>query len=275
MSFRIVSDSINKIYTDYIAPKAPEAEGSVLRSFYEDALQDAAAKGLGSIAFRACEEDLAGMKEFAPKLFTEFLEENEMEILFVVEKKEEEEDSGEEGLPPEDDLLRDEALPPEESLVFSSTTTGRAERPASKKRHAFSAMAARICEDGAFEEMSLDEPFQSLHADSFGKHLQQLINKMGLKNSEVYAAANISKQYFSKLLNDQVSPSKEKMLALAVGLRLNLDEATDLLRFAGYAFSPISQVDNIVEYFIRKRIYNVIEIDITLFERGLKPLTSA
>ena len=33
----------------------------------------------------------------------------------------------------------------------------------------------------------------------------KLINKKGLKNSEVYATANISKQYFSKLLKGQVS----------------------------------------------------------------------
>ena len=43
----------------------------------------------------------------------------------------------------------------------------------------------------------------------------------------MYAAANISKQYFSKLLKGQVKPSKDKMLALAVGLRLNMDETAD------------------------------------------------
>ena len=69
---------------------------------------------------------------------------------------------------------------------------------------------------------SLEEALKEIYTDSFEKHLQQLINKKGLKNSEVYATANISKQYFSKLLKGQVKPSKEKMLALAVGLRLNL-----------------------------------------------------
>ena len=107
----------------------------------------------------------------------------------------------------------------------------------------------------------------------FEKHLQQYINKKGLKNSEVYATANISKQYFSKLLKGQVKPSKEKVLALAVGLHLNLDETVDFLRLAGYALSPISQTDVIVEYFIKYEDYSVMKIDIVLFDYGLDPLS--
>lgn len=86
-------------------------------------------------------------------------------------------------------------------------------------------------------------------------------------------AANISKQYFSKLLKGQVKPSKEKVLALAVGLRLNLDEAEDFLRLAGYAFSPISQTDAVVVFFLKKKEYNVSMIDIVLFDYGLDTLS--
>lgn len=120
----------------------------------------------------------------------------------------------------------------------------------------------------------LEDIIKSIYKDSFAKYLQQLINKKGLKNSEVYATANISKQYFSKLLNGNIKPSKEKMLALAVGLKLNSDEMTDFLRFAGYAISPISQTDMVVEYFIRHKDYNVIKIDIVLYDLGLEPLSS-
>jgi transcriptional regulator with XRE-family HTH domain len=120
---------------------------------------------------------------------------------------------------------------------------------------------------------SLDDVLKGIYTDSFEKHLQKIINKKGLKNSEVYAAANISKQYFSKLLKGQVTPSKEKMLALAVGLRLNLDETVDFLRIAGYALSPISQTDAVVEYFIELEDDNVLKIDIVLFDYGLDPLS--
>jgi O-acetyl-ADP-ribose deacetylase (regulator of RNase III)/transcriptional regulator with XRE-family HTH domain len=124
------------------------------------------------------------------------------------------------------------------------------------------------------EPQSLDDALKEMYTDSFEKHLQQLINKKGLKNSEVYTTANISKQYFSKLLKGQVKPSKEKMLALAVGLRLNLDETVDFLGLAGYALSPISQTDIVVRYFISRGDYSVIKIDIALFDYGLDPLSN-
>ena len=120
---------------------------------------------------------------------------------------------------------------------------------------------------------SLDDVLKGIYTDSFEKHLQKLINKKGLKNSEVYAAANINKQYFSKLLKGQVKPSKEKVLALAVGLRLNMDEAVDFLKIAGYAISPISQTDAVVKYFIEHEQYSVIKIDMVLFDYGLAPLS--
>jgi transcriptional regulator with XRE-family HTH domain len=121
--------------------------------------------------------------------------------------------------------------------------------------------------------VSLEDELKKIYTDSFAKHLQQIINKKGLKNSEVYATANINKQYFSKLLKGQVNPSKEKVLALAVGLRLNLDETVDFLKLAGYALSPISQTDTIVAHFIRNKKYNVIEINLFLFDMGLDGLT--
>ncbi|WP_026529262.1 macro domain-containing protein [Butyrivibrio sp. VCD2006] len=127
---------------------------------------------------------------------------------------------------------------------------------------------------GAAEKtQSLDDALKEMYTDSFEKHLQQLINKKGLKNSQIYSAANISKQYFSKLLKGQVKPSKEKVLSLAVGLRLNLDETVDFLRLAGYALSPISQTDVVVKYFITHKDYNVMKIDVTLFDYGLDPLS--
>ena len=125
----------------------------------------------------------------------------------------------------------------------------------------------------ALKSESLDDVLKDIYTDSFEKHLQQLINKKGLKNSEVYAAANINKQYFSKLLKGKVKPSKEKVLALAVGLHLNMDETVDFLGLAGYAISPISQTDAVVRYFIEHENYNVIKIDMVLFDYGLDPLS--
>ena len=110
---------------------------------------------------------------------------------------------------------------------------------------------------------SLEESLKKIHKYSFAGYLQQLINKKGMKNSEVYATANITKQYFSKLINGKVNPSKEKVIALAIGLHLNMDETKDILKIAGYAFSPFSQTDTVVKYFINNKDYNVIKLEIS------------
>lgn len=121
---------------------------------------------------------------------------------------------------------------------------------------------------------SLEESLKKIHNYSFAGYLQQLINKKGMKNSEVYATANITKQYFSKLINGKVNPSKEKVIALAIGLHLNMDETKDILKVAGYAFSPYSQTDIVVKYFINNEDYNVIKLDILLYDFGLDPISS-
>lgn len=121
---------------------------------------------------------------------------------------------------------------------------------------------------------SLEESLKKIHKYSFAGYLQQLINKKGMKNSEVYATANITKQYFSKLINGKVKPSKEKVIALAIGLHLNMDETKDILKIAGYALSPYSQTDTVVKYFINNKDYNVIKLDILLYDFGLDPISS-
>lgn len=118
------------------------------------------------------------------------------------------------------------------------------------------------------------EYYMQQDVGSFGEYLQQMINKKGMKNSEVYTAANLTKQYFSKIINGKVTPSKNKILSLAVALHLNMDETIDFLRMSGYAFTPFSKVDRVFEYFIRKEEYNIFKIDIVLFDAGLPTLSN-
>ena len=96
---------------------------------------------------------------------------------------------------------------------------------------------------------SLEESLKKIHKYSFAGYLQQLIN-------------------------GKVNPSKEKVIALAIGLHLNMDETKDILKVAGYAFSPYSQTDIVVKYFINNKDYNVIKLDILLYDFGLDPISS-
>ena len=114
--------------------------------------------------------------------------------------------------------------------------------------------------------LSLDEFIKEKDA-GFTETLLALIKKKGLKNSAVYKKANISKQHFSKLINDpEAKPSKPTAIALALALELDLDGTKDLIGRAGYALTNSSTFDLIIRYFIEHKQYNVIEINIALYE---------
>ena len=101
----------------------------------------------------------------------------------------------------------------------------------------------------------------------FTETLLKLIDKTGKKDSEIYKKACLSKQHFSKIRNNpDYKPTKQTAIALALALELDLEQTKDLIGRAGYALSNSSKFDLIIRYFIEQKNYNVVEINIVLYE---------
>ena len=124
-------------------------------------------------------------------------------------------------------------------------------------------MAAMSC---AASSMSLAERVSHI-SDTWQEMLLNLIDEKGYTDAEVYKKANIDRKLFSKIRsNPAYQPKKITAVALALALELNLDETRDFIARAGFAFSPSSVFDLIIEYFISNNVYDIYQINIALFE---------
>lgn len=251
-------------------------EPETLRAAYDMCLDLAVKHNCQSIAFPLLASGNHGFPktrslEIAVEAFSAFLMEHDMQIYLVV--------FGRESVQLSEKLVHDVRCYIDENYVtaYEEETYGgnherirreryRRQRIEEMQEACMVAPCAPMPCEKASIGLSLDDFLKEKDA-GFTETLRSLIQKKGLKNSTVYKKANISKQHFSKIINDpNAKPSKQTAIALALALELNLEETRDLIGRAGYALTNSSTFDLIIRYFIEHEQYNVIEINIALYE---------
>ena len=230
-------------------------EGKLLRSCYDSALALAKQKGAASIAFPLIASGNYGFPkdkalQIAIAAFSEFLLENEMQIYLVV-------------FDDQSFRLSEKLFDGVKSYVDANYVQQMYSAPAYRDRDVWE---TRVACSEAPKAASLPDFLKQADA-GFTETLLKLIDKKGKKDSEIYKKANLSKQHFSKIRNNpDYKPTKQTAIALALALELDLEATKDLIGRAGYALSNSSKFDLIIRYFIEQGNYNVVEINMALYE---------
>ena len=113
---------------------------------------------------------------------------------------------------------------------------------------------------------SLVEMLEQLD-DSFTVTLLKLIDAKGMTDVECYKKANVSKQTWYKIMNEEnYKPSKNTVLSFAIALELSLEETDHLLATVGFTLSNSSKFDVIIEYFLINQVYDIFTINEVLFQ---------
>ena len=275
----------------YRADNPAESE-RLLRSAYTKSLQLAVDNNCASIAFPLISSGIFGYPKaealsVATSAIREFLNDHELEVYLVVFDKKafvlseamlsevqsyiDENYVGHHTaarrrlLNVEEKALRDAARDYEcgtvrmEDFIQSSKEAPQAKKKKPTKIEPQLIVANEALSPKGAGQFEPDEPFNA--------YLLKLIASLGKKDSDVYNKANLDRKLFSKIRTGKhYMPSKRTVLALAIGMELNLEETEKLLKRAGFAFSPSLKFDLIVKYFIENRKYDIYEINECLFE---------
>ena len=130
------------------------------------------------------------------------------------------------------------------------------------------------------KELGLFPEFQTFYNENkeymitsdLAQLLEELLQQKGLKKSQVIKNAELSEIYGYQIFSGVRIPERNKLLCLAVSMKLNIEEVQQLLKCAGYAPLYVKiPFDSIILFGFCKEL-SVIEINELLYEYGLETL---
>lgn len=264
-------------------------EFDTLESCYRKSLQEAVELKCESIAFPLISTGVYGFPkdkalQIAVSVFSEFLTENEMQIILVVFDKKSFQLSGQ-IVGEIDSYIDANYIRESHKKEYPIESRGRARSRHILEEELYEQMfrSEDAEESYTFDEesdadvrltepcmlsadMSLEDQLANMGA-SFHEKLFDLIAAAGIDNKDVWKNANLDRKHFSKIQCDEhYHPKKKTVMALCIALHLDLEQSKDLMARADWAFSPSSKFDLIVQKAIIDKQYDIMQLNVTLFQ---------
>ena len=130
------------------------------------------------------------------------------------------------------------------------------------------------------KQLQLSPDFQSFYQEnrdymvdkSLAQLLEQLLKQTGISKAKAIKNAEMSEIYGYHIFAGSRIPERGKVLALAIGMGLKLEQVQQLLKAAGYSPLYVKRpFDSVVLYGIMKNM-SVAQINELLYDYGMETL---
>lgn len=118
----------------------------------------------------------------------------------------------------------------------------------------------------------LDTHKTKIDAENFHDFLYRLIDSRGMKISECLKKSQINESYGYQLFNGKRQPSRTKVLQIALGIGLSLEETNRLLKLAEKSELYVKDQRDAVVMFALNKKWSLYDTEALLIERGLESI---
>ena len=122
--------------------------------------------------------------------------------------------------------------------------------------------------DNKEEAIEIMEHFKKTNKGALKEFLLSHLSKKDISMSLLAKQTGYTKQTISKIINGQLFPKKKTLFAIVLAFGLNLDEAKEVLSYAGYTFNPTDPMDVVIEGAITYG-YNIMDTNYILYSLDL------
>lgn len=120
----------------------------------------------------------------------------------------------------------------------------------------------------------LDDNEKNMLDVTLSEYLNQLLAKKGLILAKVIRKSGLVKSYVHQIFNGEKRPSRDKLIALAFGMDLNVEETQRMLRLGGCSDLYARKKRDALILFNIQHGKSIDETDAELYKRGLDTLLS-
>lgn len=107
---------------------------------------------------------------------------------------------------------------------------------------------------------------------SLAEYIEKLLKEKGLSKADVIRNAEMSEVYAYQIMSGLRIPDRKKLLCLAFGMKLDLDETQKLLKCTGYAPLYVKNTFDCIVIYGLCNGFTVPDINEKLYDFGLETL---